>query len=376
MRICISTDYHLSYKQYGLDEREKDFNIRFKKMIDMIINEKPDIFLTLGDIFNTPYPKPINMKIYADGINKLKMNNIKCYGIIGNHTNIQRKDYYQIDNLFNAVQLIGGDYVAFDDVYICGVNYHSKSYNIKPEIDRLYDMGKEYRVKIILLHQALKADQFIGYDYDEKKLGLDRFDYVFLGHLHKRIVRYDEKTDTVYHYPGSLNSCNVVELADEMLYGRGYTVFDTDSLVLEMKSVESVRKFFEYNVKDDDLNDVFVGEVIEFLSGFELKPIVMLNVVGNDGKRIYDVCEKLKDYTLFVKYKLVPPNIKVAPLSSDERITFNGDLVFELMKRHFDEDWKSSFCYDLYELLGGGDVAGAKSLADFVFSERWGNMKK
>lgn len=371
MKICIATDFHLSYRQYGLEERENDFNIQFKKMVKDIIEENPDILLILGDIFNTPYPKPISMKIYNDGISKIADNGIKCYGIIGNHTDLQRKNYYQVDNLFEKVQLIGDDCIAFEDVFICGVNYRPRTHDIKGIIDKLYEKGKDYRVKIILLHQALKKDQNIGYDFDEAELELGRFDYVFLGHLHKKITRYDEETDTIYHYPGSLNSCNVVELSDEMRFGRGYSIFDTDTLMLLMRNIESNRKYVQYNLMEDDLNDEFIDEAIESLSKYSVKPLVQVNVIGNDVQHIYELCNKLEDYSLSLKYKITRKEDVGYQSAENEKLTFGDNVIKDMLKKRFDEEWVGDFAYDLYELLSKGDIESSMELADFVYEKHF-----
>ena len=121
MKICIATDFHLSYRQYGLEEREQDFYKQYGKLINQVIKEKPQLFLILGDIFDTPYPKPIAIQTFNDGLKKLKQEGIKVCGIIGNHTLIQRKDYYPIDKVFEEnYHIIDDSYMIIDDVFIMG----------------------------------------------------------------------------------------------------------------------------------------------------------------------------------------------------------------------------------------------------------------
>ena len=131
MKICIATDYHLSYRQYGLGEREQDFYDQYEKLIDEIINEQPDIFIQLGDIFDTPYPKPIAIKKYEEGIERLNRHNIRVYGIIGNHTIVQRRNYYPIDNIFDdKVTMLDNNYIIIDDIFIAGLDYRPRNRNI------------------------------------------------------------------------------------------------------------------------------------------------------------------------------------------------------------------------------------------------------
>lgn len=369
MKICIATDFHLSYRQYGLEEREHDFYRQYERLIDAIIDEQPDIFIQLGDIFDTPYPKPIAIRHYEDGIDRLINEGIICYGIIGNHTLVQRKGYYPIDNIFDdKVTLLDEDSIRLGDVFICGLKYHPKNHNIKEKIDKLYDDAEGCRLKILLLHQILKQDQSIGYDFDEEELELNRFDYVFLGHFHQRILRYDRTTDSVIHYVGSLNSCNITELRDEMRYGRGYTVFDTDYCFIEMKSIGSCRDYLEFNLTDDDLNDEYIGELIEILTGCDNKPIVQLNISTNDASNIYWFAEKLKSYCLRVKHTIIQnDNMPV----DHETLDFSKNSIDEIIYGKFDEKWKGDLCLGLMELLGKGRVDEAKELAMEVYNMQY-----
>src|SRR5205085_3063549 len=62
MKIVHIADLHLGYKQYqrqtanGLNQREADVAIAFKRAIAKIIEIKPDIVLFAGDVFHTVRP--------------------------------------------------------------------------------------------------------------------------------------------------------------------------------------------------------------------------------------------------------------------------------------------------------------------------------
>lgn len=369
MKICIATDFHLSYRQYGLEEREQDFYRQYDRLIDAIIDEAPDMFIQLGDIFDTPYPKPIAIRHYEDGIDRLNEHGIRCYGIIGNHTLVQRKGFYPIDNIFDdKITLLDENSIRLGDVFICGIKYHPRNHSIREKIDCLYEDAEGCRLKILLLHQILKQDQSIGYDFDEEELGLNRFDYVFLGHFHQRVLRYDKITDSVIHYPGSLNSCNITELRDEMDYGRGYTVFDTDYCFLEMKSIGSCREFVEYNLTDDDLNDGFCNEVIESLKEYDVKPIVQLNISTNDASDIYWFVERLKEHSLRVKHTIMPT---AEHHLDSETVEFSKNTINDIVYGKFDEKWKGDLCLGLMELLGRGKIDEAKELARDVYENHY-----
>lgn len=374
MKIMVATDFHLSYRQYGLEEREKDFYKQYKKLIKAAVKEKPDLFIQLGDIFDTPYPKPIAIKEFMEGIETLHENGIRCYGIAGNHTLVQRRNYYPIDNLFkDKMKMLNNEGMTVIDkemdntVYICGLNYRPRTHDIKQDIDNLYEKGKKAKVKILLLHQILKKDQWIGYDYDEEGLGLDRFDYVLLGHFHKKTTRKSGKA--VIHYPGSLNSCSIPEIIDEMRYGRGYTLIDTDTGSLETVSLGGSRNYVQFNLTDDDLNEDRTSQMAALLKEYPSKPIVHLNVVMKDRKHIYETVKELEKYSLIVKTKTVSTETET---ETENPIQFKAEYSIDnLIREKYPEKWKADLCIGLLELLGEGKTEEAKELADKVYKQQY-----
>lgn len=371
MKICIATDFHLSYRQYGLEEREHDFYKQYDKLINQVIKEKPQLFLILGDIFDTPYPKPIAIQTFNEGLKKLKQEGIKVCGIIGNHTLIQRKDYYPIDKVFEEnYHIIDDSYMKIDDVFIMGLGYHPRTHNIKETIDQLYDDSEGCRLKILLLHQILEKDQPIGYDFKEEELGLERFDYVFLGHLHKRKTR--RLDSTTIHYAGSINSCNVTEMLDEMRYGKGYTVLDTDTMELYHKTLNPIRECIQYTFKDDKLNEGFLDEALKSLKRCTVKPVVLLKSFDDALFNVYDMGKKLENDSLIVKCKTIPQIDNTLINGENEEISnFSEDGIEGMIMSSLDEDWKGDCAVALFRVLGVGDMDGAIKVADDVFRKNY-----
>lgn len=368
MKIIIASDFHLSYRQYNLKEREQDFYNQFNLMIDEIIKEKPNLFIELGDIFDEPKPKPLAIKIFNDGIKKLKDNGIETIGIVGNHTKLQIKNFYPIDYLFEDIKYLDGNYITYDNIFIGGIGYHSKiqKQNIKDKIDYLSKESENYDIKILLLHQGLKNDIEIGYEFTEEELNLDRFDYIFLGHLHKRIIR---KNDTsVYHYPGSLNSCSVVELIDEINQGKGYTVFDTDTEELECKNLSSNRDFLDIEITDDELNNSFINKTVESLKEYSIKPMVRLKCITKSPSNVYEFSKKLEDVTLYVIKKIVYDDVD----KFDERkLDLENISIQKMIESKFSEKWKSDLAVEIFNELKQGNVESTKQICKNVYSKRY-----
>lgn len=366
MKIVLASDFHLSYRQYNLKEREQDFYKQFNKMIDEVIKEKPNLFIELGDIFDEPKPKPLAIKIFNDGIQKLKSNGIEVLGIVGNHTTLQVKDFYPIDFLFENIKYLDGDYIIYDDVFIGGVKYHSKiqKQDIKNKIDYLAEHSENYKTRILLLHQGLKNDIEIGYEFSEEELELNRFNFIFLGHLHKRILR---KNDTsVYHYPGSLNSCSVVEMVDEMNQGKGYSIFDTDTGEIEIKNLTSDREFIDIEVTEEELNNTFISKTIESLKEYSIKPIVRLKCVTNTQSNVYEFTKKLEDVTLFVIKKIIH---SLDELEQMEKLNWENISIQKMIESKFDKKWQSDLAVELFNELKNNNIESAQQISEEIYKK-------
>ena len=375
-KICIATDFHLSYRQYGIEEREKDFYQQYDKLIQSTIQEKPDLFLILGDIFDTPYPKPISISRFEEGLTKLQKNNIPTYGIIGNHTHIQRKDYYPIDNIFHEkYTILNETHISLDDddTFLGGVHYHPRTHNIQPIIEELYEKAQTCKTKILLLHQILQEDMGIGYEYSSEELGLDRFDYVFLGHLHKRTTRITN--GTVYHYPGSLNSCSTLELVDELEQGRGYTVLDTATGELNIRNLNPPRPYKEYEIDDETIKQ-YPSNIIESLNQCPIKPIVQLKTTQKHLAHIVESKPEIEKHSLSVKIQKTIQKDEPETSHLLQSLESPHDMIEHILNEHFDEEWKAYLSIDLYKMLSQGNIEGAKELADKVFIEQYPHINR
>ena len=66
IQFVHTSDWHLGYTQYNKIERNRDFKDAALKLVDEIINIKPDFVLHTGDVFHlskpSPSTKPISTK--------------------------------------------------------------------------------------------------------------------------------------------------------------------------------------------------------------------------------------------------------------------------------------------------------------------------
>lgn len=371
IRILVATDFHLGYRQYGLQEREEDFYRQFNCLVDSVIEENPDLFIELGDVFDEPYPKPKAIKVFRDGIQRISDAGIPIIGVIGNHTLVHRKKFYPIDRLFEEkIVLLNGDSLIFDDVWIGGLRYSSKLNDMKEQIDSMHEVAKNYKTKILLLHQGLKQIVPIGWDMDLEEMELNRFDYVLCGHIHQRYTM--KIKNTTYHYPGSLNSCSVTDFIDENQQGKGYTILDTNEQTLKIKNLQSKRPFVDLNLIDDELNECNINKINESLKEYKIKPILRVKSETKEPLNVYKACEIWENNTLFINKK-INKITEILKIKEDEKML----SVDELIKKTVDEkygknSWQGEFAVELKNKLLQDKESG-KEYADKIYKEKFKN---
>lgn len=364
MKIAIITDLHLGYKQYGLREREKDFYRSYHNCIDHIIKERPDVIINAGDTFDIPNPSPEAINEFRIGLEKLKKENIPMISIVGNHTIGGRKDFYQIDYLYEYDYVYSildernqHSYIK-DDIFIGGVNYYINS-SIDELEKKIHDIGeaaKKYKTKILVLHQALEEDFPMGFDIPVGFIPYELFDFVIVGHIHNRMT--DNRKNCEIIYPGSLNRCSSVEAIDESQNGKGYVLIDTDSHEWEYVNIEMPREFITHKVQQNVFEDYLktLGKNLEALNE---KPILFLEVSGDNREYVYDLIKEYKVEDLVLKLKLTFNSVdkKTELNSEDIQHGENGlPIISDLIIKSFpDSKEKGKLSLNLYNKLTSTD---------------------
>ena len=74
VRIAHLADTHLGLKQYNLDEREKDIYDSLEEVGNKILEERADIVIHSGDLFDSPRPTPQAYLAFKRFLEKLTSN--------------------------------------------------------------------------------------------------------------------------------------------------------------------------------------------------------------------------------------------------------------------------------------------------------------
>lgn len=373
MKIAIIGDLHLGYRQYGLDERERDFYQRWSQIISSIISRQDiDIVLQLGDIFDTHIPSSIALYEYEKGLAMLQDANIEYYSITGNHTIIKKKNFMSPDDLFAKISeatSLDDTHIVIEDVFIGGVKYRSESNKgeLLEVIENQVQAARKHNgLKILLLHQAIDIDLIYGAELSENDLPYDDFDYIFIGHLHSRIQRKHNNCHIIY--PGSIERSSITEAKDAINRGKGFYLLDTEKNQCDWIDVPFFRQFYFF----DNVNEDNISSIKEDIQN-PRKPIVELFFNAFDVERAHEIGQIIADDCL---------RLSIAVSNDDDKIE-DDELLYEQSVSSLQEmlEQKVSkneavFIYDLLQIFNknattNDNILSAIELSDKYFEENY-----
>ena len=321
MKIGIISDLHLGKRNYGIIELENDFYTQYHKNIQELIKNKVDTVIIAGDIFDTPKPSALAISQFQEGIRQLNKNNINVLNIIGNHTMLQTPHHVSADELFTNefdYQLLNENnkYIQ-DDIAIVGLPYHNnnKLPELKEKIHKLAKEIKNYRLKILVLHQEFQEYcGFSGAKLSIHDIPVQEFDIIICGHIHERKSTLIDGTKTFYIQPGSIERLNSSEALNEFYNGKGITIIDTRKN-LDILSREKIinippeRKYLirEYAfTKENNGKDIIptFDTLKRKLQSLDLKPVVFLTIEDetNSYNLIAEQVDRINDDSLMTKF--------------------------------------------------------------------------
>lgn len=318
MKIGIISDLHLGKRNYGIIELENDFYKQYHKNIQELIKNKVDTVIIAGDIFDTPKPSALAISQFQEGIRQLNKKNINVLNIIGNHTMLQTPHHKPADELFTNefdYQLLNENnkYIQ-DDIAIVGLPYHNnnKLSELKEKIQKLAKEIKNYRLKILVLHQEFQEYcGFSGAKLSIYDIPVQDFDIIICGHIHARKSTLIDGTKTFYIQPGSIERLNTSEAENEFYNGKGITIIDTRKNldILSRERIINIPPERQYIIRDyafssqEDITATF-NALKKELQTLNSKPVVFL-MIGDETDSynfIMDQVDGINDYTLMTKF--------------------------------------------------------------------------
>jgi len=198
MRLVHLSDIHLGFRQYqrqtptGINQREADVAASLRRVIDKVIELKPDLVLIAGDVFHAVRPSnPAILHAFHQFSRLMEMlPGATVVMVAGNHDTPRTAETGCILRLFSplGINVVEGEpkRIPFPehDLSILAVPDMGKTPPFEPDPHAKYN--------ILLLHGEIEGVlPRSGRELDrrpmgitEQELGADRWDYVALGHYH------------------------------------------------------------------------------------------------------------------------------------------------------------------------------------------------
>ncbi len=305
MKVAHISDSHLGYLQYRLVDRRNDFLKAFKQAVERAIDERVDLIIHTGDLFETFHPDVSTISEVISVFKEIKDTGIPVFAITGNHDRVLRRGYSPPHRILKDLDLIilidpvGS--VEYKGVFIAGMRYFPRTY-IKSIKERFFsefsEKAQNSDFSIFMFHQGL--DQYLYYDY-AYELNIsdlpDGFDYYAGGHVHS-FIRTEFKGG-VLSYAGSTEFRSKREVKGGR---RGFNIFNLETKDLHRVELSNLREFFVVETDEERApNDL--KELLEKVKSCSEKPVVLIDYTYEklDIYSLDSLIREIKRNSLYLK---------------------------------------------------------------------------
>ena len=256
-----------------LDQRKS-----FKKMIEYIKENKIPYLFIAGDLYDNEYIRESTIRYINDMFKEIP--NTKIYITPGNHDPYIKNSYYETFSWSENVKIFTElEKIENKEFDLYGYGFED-FYLSNPKIEEVKLDNKE-KVNILLTHANLDGSDKTGREYNNissKKLKEIGFDYVALGHIHKKNI--EESTNIIY--PGSTISLGFDELGKH-----GMVVGNIEKGNLELEFITLDEK--EFKEQELDISElVTIEELLEKIDNLSIEENNLYKIILT-GKRNFEI---------------------------------------------------------------------------------------
>lgn len=235
MRVLHLADTHLGTRQYGLEERRRDFSEAFRQAIEIAVQERVDAVVHAGDLFDDRHPSTEDLHETFQTLFHLKEAGIPFLGVVGNHE--QRRGVQWLDlfaHLGLAVHLSSEPF-ELQGVLFYGLDYAGRRGVSLPEVEP---------GSVLVCHQMLDRVRSDGELRWEDLVGSGAR-FVLLGDYHEHEVW--REGGRIITYPGSTERWQLDERRP-----RGVSLLDLETGRLDRRELRT-RRFVYISPEEDPL---------------------------------------------------------------------------------------------------------------------------
>ncbi len=296
------SDTHLGLAQYGLEERTRDIYNVFNQAIDISISDHVDFVIFAGDIFNVPNPDGEAIVQMANGLKRLKENDIDSFFILGDHDISRVKTVpvpFVYHNLDFSKYIGNGTPLEYRGIHLVGFDKIRKAE--MPKYEEKFAAVDTYAKahtghKILVLHQGIT--EFNKYAGELLSTDLPKnFTYYAMGHLHDKDIRHFNHLAGPVAYPGSTERTTNERIVDTE---KGFLQVDISRPEASTKWIKlDSRPHISYETDYQELAET-VNKIAQEITRCVRKPIIEVKIKGDeiDSDRIQSQMAKLDSQTL------------------------------------------------------------------------------
>lgn len=318
MKFVHIADIHFDSPFVNLSDKDMMGDLRrleqrkvFKKVIEYIKENDIKYLFISGDLYEHKYIKLSTIE-YINNLFK-EIPQTMVFISPGNHDPFIKNSYYNTYNWNSNVKIFNSEIekMELEDCNIYGYGFDD-FYCSNSGIENIEIYDKE-KLNILLIHGTLegKRDDYMDYNpLKRKELENIGFDYIALGHIHKRDYNSYENQKIVY--PGSLISLGFDELGEH-----GIIVGDLSKKGLNLKFVSlDESEFVEVEFPVTDI--ISKEELIEKINDIKIQDNKYVKLILT-GKRNFEI-------NIYELNKLIF-NEKIIKIKDKTRIKYNLEKI-------------------------------------------------
>ncbi len=288
MKFVHIADMHFDSPFINLSDRETLGDIRrleqrkaFKKVIEYIKQNNIKYLFIVGDLYDHKYIK----KTTIEYINNLfrEIPETQVFIAPGNHDPIIKNSYYNQFNWNKNVKIFNSkiEKVETEEANIYGFGF-SDFYCTDSGIEN-FNIEESNKINILEIHGTIDGSNIEDKQYNaiSKKMLLEKgFDYIAMGHIHKKFYNTDLEQKIVY--PGSTISLGFDEIGEHgMIVGN----IEKGKVELEFIPLDE-EEFIEKEIEVTDL--ISKEELIEKVNDLDIKNNQYIKIILK-GSRKFEI---------------------------------------------------------------------------------------
>jgi len=315
------------------NERRMEQRLVFKEIINYIKENNIEFLFIAGDLYEHEYVNKITIE-YINNLFK-EIPNTKIFITPGNHDPLLQNSYYNTfdwnENVYIFTNEVG--IYEFENIDVYGYGFND-FYLREEKLNNINIKNKE-KINILITHGSLEGGTEEDREYNplsKKKLEVLDFDYVALGHIHKR--NYNEKENKNIIYPGSVFSLGFDELGQHgMIVGN----MEKEKLELEFMPLDK-KEFKELEINISEIN--FEEELLEKINNLKLDENCYYKIILIGEKKIELNLNKIKKFLVDKNIIKIKDETKIKydleKLSNENNL--KGIFIKELLNMRTEEN--------------------------------------